>query len=49
MVYGKAISNWVKQAGKSCGQARAAAGADFVQKSLIFGLDKFSDMVRINP
>jgi ABC-type multidrug transport system ATPase subunit len=27
MVYGKAISKWVKQAGKAQGQARAAAGA----------------------
>jgi hypothetical protein len=53
MAHGKAVSRSVKQAGKAWDQAPAATGGGrlrfLCKKSLIFGLDKFSDMVRINP
>jgi hypothetical protein len=39
MVYGKAISKWVKQAGKAYGQAWAAAGADFCKLIFVKILD----------
>jgi hypothetical protein len=36
MVYWKAISKWVKQAGKAYRSAQAVAGADFCAKILDF-------------